>query len=240
MPGKRRRRKQPHRACGRYDDRQRGGRSSPASQPTASVIIGSTATKLFSVLSQVEHSKVRSSNPRSPGEMRANAILCLHTGHMGRSWIELPITLTPRDHRQSQFAVPNLCTVGGGFQAFLNPWNGRGRGGLVWCVTRIRARVAPPEARERPRRVAALIRAARTVSTPSYGCGTFRGSGTIRSINFDARVGLPALMSYLSSRSNRRLLVKGSAFSARSRTLRLLLVKILVPHPERNQEKLPI
>jgi hypothetical protein len=47
----------------------------------------------------VEHSNVRSSNPRVPGEIRASAILCLHTGHIGRSLIASPITL-PQDHRQ--------------------------------------------------------------------------------------------------------------------------------------------
>jgi hypothetical protein len=40
--------------------------------------------------------RVRSSNPRSPGETRPKAILCLHTGHIGRSAIELPINPYPR------------------------------------------------------------------------------------------------------------------------------------------------
>lgn len=62
----------------------RGGFNSPASQPTASVFIGSTVKDITSVRSQAEHSNVRSSNPRSPRETRANAIRCLHTGHMGR------------------------------------------------------------------------------------------------------------------------------------------------------------
>jgi hypothetical protein len=65
----------------------------------ASVFIGSMATETFSVRSQVEHSNVRSWNPRVPGEIRASAILCLHTGHIGRSPIASPITL-PQDHRQ--------------------------------------------------------------------------------------------------------------------------------------------
>jgi hypothetical protein len=34
---------------------------------------------------------VRFSNPALPGEMRANAILCLHTGHIGRSLIHAVI-----------------------------------------------------------------------------------------------------------------------------------------------------
>ncbi len=55
--------------------------------------MGSTATLIFSVGSQVEHSNVRSSNPRVPGEIRAKAILCLHTGHIGRSLTKSPITV---------------------------------------------------------------------------------------------------------------------------------------------------
>ena len=66
----------------------RGGVNSPASQPTASVFIGYTAKDATSVHPQVEHSKVRFSNPALPGEMRANLIRCLHTGHIGRSLME--------------------------------------------------------------------------------------------------------------------------------------------------------
>lgn len=69
----------------------RGGFNSPASQPTASVFIGSTANDAVSVRSQVEHLNVRVSNPDLPGEMRANAIRCLHTGHIGRSLIHAVI-----------------------------------------------------------------------------------------------------------------------------------------------------
>jgi hypothetical protein len=69
----------------------RGGYNSPASQPTASVFIGSTANDAVSVRSQVEHSNLRVSNPDLPGEMRANAIRCLHTGHIGRSLIQAVI-----------------------------------------------------------------------------------------------------------------------------------------------------
>jgi hypothetical protein len=74
--------------------RQRGGRSSPASQPTASDFIGSTAKAIFSVRPHVEHSKVRSSKPGSPEEIRAKATLCLHTEHIGRSCGDL-IRLAP-------------------------------------------------------------------------------------------------------------------------------------------------
>jgi hypothetical protein len=51
--------------------------------------MGSTAIVTFSVRPQVVHSKVRSSNPRELGVMRAKAILCLQTGHIGRSFGEL-------------------------------------------------------------------------------------------------------------------------------------------------------
>jgi hypothetical protein len=37
---------------------------------------------------QVLHSKVRSSKPRLPAEIRANPILCLQVGHIGRSTME--------------------------------------------------------------------------------------------------------------------------------------------------------
>ena len=37
---------------------------------------------------QVRHSKVRSSKPRLPGEIRANPILCSQVRHSGRSTIE--------------------------------------------------------------------------------------------------------------------------------------------------------
>jgi hypothetical protein len=57
-----------------------GGRSSLASQPTASVFMGSTGIETCSVRSQVEHSNVRTSQPRTPAEMRASAIRCLHVG----------------------------------------------------------------------------------------------------------------------------------------------------------------
>jgi hypothetical protein len=97
-------------------DRQRGGRNSLASQPMASVFMGSTATETFSMRSQVEHSNVRSSNPRVPGEIRAKAIVCLHTGHIGRSLIKLPITV-PQDHRQNRTCSPYLTSTGRRFQA---------------------------------------------------------------------------------------------------------------------------
>jgi hypothetical protein len=100
----------------RRRDRQRGGRSSLASQPMASVFMGSTATETFSMRWQVEHLNVRASNPRVPAEVRAKAILCLHTGHIGRSLIQLPITV-PQDHRQNRTCSPYLTSTGRLFQA---------------------------------------------------------------------------------------------------------------------------
>ena len=76
---------------------QLGGFSSPASQPTASVFKGSMGKETSSVRWHVLHSKVRRSNPRSPGEIRARPILCLQVGHIGRSTVgnELRISLHP-------------------------------------------------------------------------------------------------------------------------------------------------
>ncbi len=98
-----------HHATPTHTEFQFGGFSSPASQPTASVCIGSTAKRTISVRSQVEHSKVRSSNPRGPGEMRANAIRCLHTGHIGHSLVEAAIPEIPTaDHTPSAAGVFNI------------------------------------------------------------------------------------------------------------------------------------
>jgi hypothetical protein len=51
----------------------------------------------FSMRWQVLHSKVRSSKPRSPGELRTNAMPCLQLGQDGRSRMkdEIRITRTP-------------------------------------------------------------------------------------------------------------------------------------------------
>ena len=56
--------------------------NSLASQPTASVFLGSTGKEGFSTRWRVEHSNVRSSRPRFPGEIRANPNLCLQVGHI--------------------------------------------------------------------------------------------------------------------------------------------------------------
>ena len=76
-----------------------GGRSSPASQPTASVFIGSTGKDTFSTRSQLLHSNVRSSTPFARGATRANLILCLQAGHIGRSAMKklaIPVPSPPR------------------------------------------------------------------------------------------------------------------------------------------------
>src|SRR5260370_30226553 len=65
-----------------------GGLSSLAIQPTASVFKGSTGKEIFRIQWQVLHSKVRSSRPRLPGDIRVNPILCLQVGHDGRSAME--------------------------------------------------------------------------------------------------------------------------------------------------------
>ena len=54
--------------------------------------MGSTGKETFRIQWQVLHSKVRSSAPRLPGEIRANPILCLQVGHDGRSAMEVLIT----------------------------------------------------------------------------------------------------------------------------------------------------
>lgn len=155
--------------CGEYvdraalasNDRQRGGRSSLASQPTASVCMGSTATLILSVRSQVEHSNVRSSKPRVPGEVRAKAILCLHVGHIGRSLIKLPITV-PQDHRKTELTVLYLSRTGRLFQARSRS-RGTGRrepvdpAAAMKCVA-ARLRPKPPKA-------------------PQAGLRTFAGEG---------------------------------------------------------------
>jgi hypothetical protein len=87
-----------------------GGFSSPASQPTASVFMGSIRKEIFSVQWQVLHSKVRCSKPRSPREIRANPILCLQVGHIGRSAMErelrIPHPSPPPRERAAREYVP--------------------------------------------------------------------------------------------------------------------------------------
>jgi hypothetical protein len=54
--------------------------------------------EIFSIRWQVPHSKVRSSKPRSPGEIRANPILCLQVRHIGRSIMDdIRIRPTPTE-----------------------------------------------------------------------------------------------------------------------------------------------
>jgi hypothetical protein len=90
---------------------QRGGFSSPASQPVASVFRGSTAKQTFSTRSQVLHSKVRSSYPRLPGEIRANPILCLQVGHIGRSTLDNELRITPPWSKRYSLHDPAVCPI---------------------------------------------------------------------------------------------------------------------------------
>jgi hypothetical protein len=54
--------------------------------------------EIFSIRWQVRHSKVRSSKPRWPGEIRANPILCLQVRHTGRSTMDdIRIRPTPAE-----------------------------------------------------------------------------------------------------------------------------------------------
>lgn len=68
---------------------QRGGLNSPASQPTASVFMGSLDIEICSVRPQVEHSNVRISKPLSPGAIRASAIRRL------QRWAHRPLVCRP-------------------------------------------------------------------------------------------------------------------------------------------------
>jgi len=131
---------------------QRGRRNSLASQPTASDFIGSTITETFSVRSQVEHSNVRSSKPRPPGEMRPSAMRCLHAGHMGRSLIESPITRTPGDHRQGRTYCSLSKEHWDAFSSAVSiPWNGRGGSRLFYrAALKCVACAAPPPSPNKP------------------------------------------------------------------------------------------
>ena len=70
---------------------------------------------------QVRHSKVRSSKPRSPGEIRATPILCLQVGQDGRSPMEMIITQHPttNDRAGEEFWSVRLPTLGQNFDASL-------------------------------------------------------------------------------------------------------------------------
>jgi len=76
--------------------------------------MGSTGKETFRIKWQVLHSKVRSSTPRLPGEIRANPILCLQVGHDGRSAMELLITTRhseANDRRDQEFRSVRLRTL---------------------------------------------------------------------------------------------------------------------------------
>lgn len=60
---------------------------------------------------QVRHSKVRSSKPRLPGEIRANPILCLQVRHIGRSTIESELRITQNPRKRYAFQHKSVCSV---------------------------------------------------------------------------------------------------------------------------------
>jgi hypothetical protein len=80
-------------------------------------------SETFSVRWQVAHSKVRTSTPRSPAEIRANPILCLQTGHIGRSTMELELRITHHPPKQYALQYFPVCTMADSGAVF---WRGSG------------------------------------------------------------------------------------------------------------------
>src|SRR6266481_4914880 len=118
-----------------------GGLNSPASQPTASVFKGSTGKETSSVRWQVLHSKVRRSNPRSPGEIRPKPILCLQVGHIGRSTVENELRISR--HPRARICIAETRGLSGvrhsvkfNLAAAPHTANGSGAGGTFALVRR--------------------------------------------------------------------------------------------------------
>jgi hypothetical protein len=65
----------------------------------------------FSRRWQVLHSKVRSSKPRLPGEIRASPILCLQVRHIGRSTLSDEIRISPHPWKRYAFQHKLVCPV---------------------------------------------------------------------------------------------------------------------------------
>ncbi len=88
----------------------RGGLSSPASQPTASLFMGSTAIVTFSVRPQVVHSKVRHLEPpRAGSDARQGHPVFADRTHR---------TIVRRTHTPAPaLDVHTLYRIGGGFQS---------------------------------------------------------------------------------------------------------------------------
>jgi len=59
----------------------------------------------FSVRWQVRHSKVRSSKPLLPGEIRASPILCLQVRHIGRSTLSDEIRISQTRENDMHFST---------------------------------------------------------------------------------------------------------------------------------------
>ena len=69
----------------------------PSPAPTAGPPAASVSPEVLPTAAAPQKRPTRPAPPpRSPGETRPKAILCLHTGHIGRSAIELPINPYPR------------------------------------------------------------------------------------------------------------------------------------------------
>jgi hypothetical protein len=61
------------------------------------------ANETFSIRRQVAHSNVRTSTPGWPAEIPANPILCLQTGHIGRSAMEYELRITHHPPNDTRF-----------------------------------------------------------------------------------------------------------------------------------------
>ena len=69
------------------------------------------AKQTFSMRWQVRHSKVCSSKPRLPGEIRANPILCLQVRHIGRSIMEDELRIAQHPWKRYAFWNKLVCPV---------------------------------------------------------------------------------------------------------------------------------
>jgi hypothetical protein len=138
--------------------RQRGGRSSLASQPTASVFRGSTDIESCSVRPQVEHSNVRISKQRGAGAIRASAIRCLHARHIGRSLVGLIMTPCPAHRTQWAASVCQIDDSERDFYGRLNRRNGGGAEELISqaCPVGAACVAPPPKPQKAPQGGAAL------------------------------------------------------------------------------------
>ena len=87
--------------------------------------------EIFSIRWQVRHSKVRSSKPRSPGEIRANPILCLQVRHTGRSTLD-DIRIRPTPLKPYVFQQTPVCPVPDSRSKFGASAEGLRNGRTIW------------------------------------------------------------------------------------------------------------